>query len=429
MAAIETGVDRLVKIVQREKKVSVEAAAKELGVSQTVVQEWSDFLEQEGLVEITYSLSKAFLVEKHLSKDDVEKKGKEYNTKKEAFTRKVDATLKQLEAETADFETIKQQYYALKDQIGDQIDAVKDEIEQLHHYEELKKSIDHDILKQKVDYQKTLDEVHTRVSAEEKRYQKIIEEIGVENARLKGETTEFSDIRREQDDLAKRIEALQEILRGITGRLGSQEQYVKTHEERLLRLRDLAEKLQKEMKEKKVREIDPLLKISKDQEGRILRIQDEIVTKIKGQRDTLQTVHGQAEEVAKRFEHFFERRAKTEETLKQLEHAKAEMKEELAGLVRKAKAFDIAAKGADTNAHVKELEGKFKEFEVKRTTFADSLEKLKKIIMGKDDPAPTKQATTAQTSAPAPAKPATAPAKPTARAPAEKKTIPVKKKT
>lgn len=383
-ASIETGVDKLVKLISKEKKIELNQAAKELNVAPAVVQEWADFLEQEGLLDVQYSFSKTFLVEKRLSKADVEKKGKEYENKKEAFTRKVDATLKQLENETSDFESIKTQYYSLKDQIGDEIDVVKEEIEQLRHYEELKKSIDQDILKQKIDYQKTLDEVHVRIVAEEKRYGKILEEIGAENKRLTAERNEFVDIKHEEDDLTKRITALQEILKSVSTRLTGQTQEMKSHEERLLRLREVAEKLQKELLEKKEKEIEPMLKVSKDQEARITRIQDEIVQKVKQRRDELTKVEGQSHEIAKRFEDFFQKRARTESTIKELEKAKAEMKEELSDLIKKAKAFDLAAKGADTNAHIKALEGKFQEFDKKRGAFATKLEKLKSIIMGKD---------------------------------------------
>lgn len=425
MASIETGVDKLVKLVAKEKKIELGVAAKELNVAPAVVQEWADFLEQEGLIDTQYSLSKTFLVEKHLSKQDVEKKAKEYDTKREAFTRKVDTTLKQLENETEDFESIKKQYYALKDQIGDEIDAVKDEMEQLRHYEEIKKSIDADVLKQKVDYQKTLDDVHARVLTEEKRYQKILADIGEETAKLKAERGEFADVKREEDELGKRVQALEEILASIKSRLKGQSEAVSMHEERLMKLREVAEKMQKELAERKDREIEPMLKVSKDQEARILRIQDEIVQKVKSRRDAMQKFQDQSEEITKRFGEFFERRAKTEEMIKRLEKSKAEMKEELNELVRKAKAFDLASKNADTNAHIKQLEGKFREFDEKKSAFAQQLERLKGIIMGKEDV--KRAAEPAAKPSKAPAKKARTPARKAAR-PAAKKPSKAKKK-
>jgi chromosome segregation ATPase len=174
-------------------------------------------------------------------------------------------------------------------------------------------------------------------------------------------------------------------MKSITSRLTSQSQSAQVHEERLLRMRELASKLQQELTEKKTKEIDPLLRISKDQESRIQRIQDEIVNKVKERRDNVQVFQGQSEEIARRFETFFAKQAKTESTLKDLEHAKAEMKEELQDLIRKAKAFDLAAKGADTNAHIKELQGSFNTFDAKRGAFAKQLETLKSLILGKEE--------------------------------------------
>jgi DNA repair exonuclease SbcCD ATPase subunit len=386
MTSIETGVDKLVRLVQREKKIELGQAAKELGVAPAVVQEWADFLEQEGLVGTQFSFSKTFLVEKRLTQAEVDKKSKEYDSKKEGFVRKVDSTLKRLEQETMDFESIKKQYFSLKDQIGDQIESVREEVEQLRHYGELKKTIDQDILKQKVDYQKALDDIHTRITQEEKRFGKLIEDIKDEEKKVTAERGEFQDIKREEEDLQKRIEALQEILNSITTRLSTQGKTVQAHEERLIRLRSLAGSLSKEIDAKKKQELDPLLKISQDQEKRIKRIQDDIVNRIKTQRQDIQTYQGQAEEIAQRFEDFFAKQAKTEETLTLLEKSKLEMQQELNGLIAKAKSFDLTAKGADTSAHIKELEGKFKEFDKKRGAFADKLEDLKKLILGKSKP-------------------------------------------
>ena len=46
---IETGVDKLVNLVNTSGRISSLDAAKELGVSSAVIMEWADFLEEEGL--------------------------------------------------------------------------------------------------------------------------------------------------------------------------------------------------------------------------------------------------------------------------------------------------------------------------------------------------------------------------------------------
>jgi len=387
MASIETGVDKLVRLVAKEKKIEVGEAAKQLGVDTAVVQEWAEFLEEEGLVGLQYSLSKTFIVEKRLSKTDVERKDKEYENRREAFVRKVDVALKRLEDESAGFDSIKKQYDTVKENIGDQIDTVKEEIEQLRHYEELKRSIDQDILKQRIEYQKNIDDIHQRLSAEEKRYQKIIEEIGAETKTLDREHAEFGDIRKEEQDLLKRIQALQDIVRNVTNHLETQDKTIGMHEDRLQTLRTLAEKLRQDLIDKRRREIEPMLKVSNDQSDRILRIQQEIVDKVKKNRDTLQGVETQSKEIAARFERFFQRRIETEKLLKEVEQARDDVREGLTELVRKAKAFDLAARGADAAEHIRKLEGEFKDYDRKRATFAQKIERLRDFIVGKSDKA------------------------------------------
>lgn len=383
MANIETGVDKLVRLVAKEKKVELSRAAAQLGVSTAVVQEWAEFLEEEGIVGLQYSLSKTFIVEKALSKTEVEKKGKEYEDKKEAFIRKVDAALKQLEDETAGFEGLKREYDTVKSNIGDRIEAVKEEIAQLKHYEELKRTIDHDILKQKSEYEKTLEDLRVRIAAEEKRYAKIVEEVGEEQKKLEREQTAFNGIKKEEEDLARRLEALQEAMGSVHARLNAESQAIATHEDRLSTLRELAEKLRTDLVEKRRKEIEPTLRISNDQSERILRIHGDVMRKIKEHAGTMEQFEAESREIARRFEEFFTKRTKTEETIKELDRLKAEMRDELNALIARAKAFDITSKGADINKHIKELEGEFRQFDQRRSAFGSKLEELKSIIMGR----------------------------------------------
>ena len=69
---IETGVDKLVNLVKERGRIALADAAKELGVSATVIQEWVDFLEEEGIISVEYKMTKPYLVERKLTKKEVE---------------------------------------------------------------------------------------------------------------------------------------------------------------------------------------------------------------------------------------------------------------------------------------------------------------------------------------------------------------------
>lgn len=383
MKRIETGVDKLVELINREKRIELGKATKELGVPEDVVQEWADFLDDEGLITIKYSLSKVFLEERSLSKKEVEKKSKDYIAKRDAFTRKVNTTLKKLEKETVGFEQIKKQYYALKDEIGEEIILVKDEVEELRHYESLKKSIDRDILQQKVDYEKALEEIHRRITSEEKRYGKVHKEVEVEIERIADEKKEMTDLRQQESTLSKRLDALKEIMNSVHQQLSAEEGNMKHHETRLDNLKTVAETLEKDIKGKREKEIIPLVESSKRHQEKILKIQDDIIAKIKERKTKIAEHESQGKEIARRFEKFFEKKVQTERIVLDLEKSKNAMKADLNELVRKAKSFDLAAKSSDTKKHIKNLENQFDDFNKQSSDFARRLETLRSFILGK----------------------------------------------
>ncbi len=174
MAKIETGVDRLVELIDKDKRISVEDAAKKLGISKVVIQEWSDFLEEEKIISIEYRFSKTFLVQRKLTEREVKDKEKEYSSEKDAFVRKVEAGLRTLEDDALGFEKIKTEFLEIKNSLGPEIDKVKGEVNQLQKYEYLKKNLDKDIEKQVEMFQQILDRSHKEIDFEQKRHQQLL---------------------------------------------------------------------------------------------------------------------------------------------------------------------------------------------------------------------------------------------------------------
>lgn len=80
MEYLETGVDRLLRIVKEKKKISVKDAAAYLNVKNELLREWIDFLEDEGLIVVEYTFSTEFLIDSETRKfsktkaDEIERK-------------------------------------------------------------------------------------------------------------------------------------------------------------------------------------------------------------------------------------------------------------------------------------------------------------------------------------------------------------------
>jgi len=58
---IETAVDSLVRLVKEKKVISLDDAAKILGVPENIVNEWASFLEEDRILKIDYKLTKPYL--------------------------------------------------------------------------------------------------------------------------------------------------------------------------------------------------------------------------------------------------------------------------------------------------------------------------------------------------------------------------------
>lgn len=59
---ISTGVDQLINLVYKNKRISLDQASKELGIAQKVIEEWARILEDEGIIRIDYQFTTSYLV-------------------------------------------------------------------------------------------------------------------------------------------------------------------------------------------------------------------------------------------------------------------------------------------------------------------------------------------------------------------------------
>lgn len=74
MVNITTSVDSLVTLVKKKGRISVEDAAKELGLSAEVIMEWANFLEEDKIIFIDYKITTPFLVDSSLKEKSTQSK-------------------------------------------------------------------------------------------------------------------------------------------------------------------------------------------------------------------------------------------------------------------------------------------------------------------------------------------------------------------
>lgn len=377
---IETGVDKLVSLINRKKKISINAAADELGVGMNVLQEWADFLEDESLITVDYKFNKTYLCERKLTKKEIEKKARVYASKKDAFTRKVEFALKSLQKESAGFEQIKSEFKKLKDTIGRDVDQVRQELQELRHYEDLKKNIDRDIIQQRFDFQVMLQSIHRQVAEQKKKYEHFIDQISMEKTKIEEARVEMSYLEKREENITKRIDSLKEVIKSVEKKISEQRVITRSALDRARAKLKEADKIHETMAFRMKSELEPVIKISREKEEKILGVQEFVLKKITDRKKEMDKYKFESTKAAEKFKAFFGRKARTQQLITALDKDKAMLEKELQGLITKAQSFNLSIKSANVKKYVQGLQASFKEIEKKKSSFVRKFEELTDMI-------------------------------------------------
>lgn len=368
---IETGVDKLVKLINTSGKISVADAARELGVSNTIVMEWSDFLEEEGIINIEYKFTKPFLLARKLAKKEVQEKAKEFEGKKDVFIRKAEVSLSFLEKESAKLKTLKEEFEKIKKELGFDMDSIKRELEELERYEQLKIELDKRVENQKNSSINKLQEIIMQISKERKKYDAILEDIKKEEKALERDRYEANSVENAEKLIRKRIEDIRVLIQKIEKKVEEEEENIKNSGEHIKNLEMLAINTQGRI-EKERAIIEPLIEESKKQTDKIKELQEKIIGKIIAKEDKLKGV----KKASNKLKDFFKKKLGVLSLIEKVNKDRNELEKEFIELIKKAKSFQLSSKSKDTGMRIMELEKKFKEVDKKKGFFEEELKKL-----------------------------------------------------
>ncbi len=372
---IETGIDKLVKLVKEKAKISMEDAAKELGVSLTVVEEWADFLEEEGIISIEYKFTKAFLVGRKLTKKDIQKKAKEFTGKKEVFIRKAEGILHFLEKEAAKLTNMKEDSTGVKRDFGAEIKDVKKKMEKLEKRHHLKINLDKRIHQQKTSSQGKMTSMTQQILREQKKHADILNEIKKESEELKKEEMAMSSIKESEELLKEKLESLKSMTSVIEKKVKDEDLAIQNSQSHIERLKNMAASMEKNL-EKGKSIITPLIKKSQEHEDEIKQLQEDILKKIAEKEKKFQV----AGKSSKKIKKFLDRKVEIGSLIDKLNQDKTSLEKELIELIKKAKSFNLASKSGDIGKQMLELEKKFGEVDKKKSVLEKQFRKLSSIF-------------------------------------------------
>jgi len=379
---IKTGVDKLVELVSEQKKVSVDDAAKKLGVGKEVVQEWAEFLEEEGLVTIEYSLSKTWITEKKITKEDVLSGAKEISSSKDALARKIDVAISSLQDETTGFETIRKEFINIQSHIKDEIGVVKKQLVELERYESLRKNLDKDIGKQKDDYEGFVKDAQEKLKLESQKYEELKGVIEKERKNLEQYGQKLDELRKLRSDYERTLGSLKESLKNIDNVMNDYRKKFEDSDNTIAIYKKALDKLNEELSEKKGSLLTKKLVELKANEDRLFKNQLEIENEIKSGISSFQSYSSVGDKVHKSFDGYFTKNIATEKLIAEIENDKTDLSKDLESLKQKVLTFTLMTTNSTIKSQLKELSYKLDDYEHKKLSIRYKIEKLVGMIKG-----------------------------------------------
>lgn len=379
MTNIETGVDRLVQLIKEKKRITVADAAKILGVSKTVLQEWADFLQEEKVIDIDYKLTSTWLIEKKLTEEDISNKKNEFQSLKEGFIRKLETSVESVNHEAADVSVLKTDFQKIKKEIGSDLTNVESEVKELESYENLKKNIDQEIINQQAQFRNSLKFAHQELLDEDKKYQNLVQSIEAEKNEMKKEESALEMLKSKEDILNSKLNEIKMIVEQIHQKIeshNSKYEYTKDH---IKTIENSASKIESIIIQKR-KSLEPLLKQSKEQESKIEETQNKLLSKIQSNKALIDKTNTEGRQTIEKFQEFFEKKAKFEMLLMKIEEDKLHLQSELNNLIKKAKMFDIISSSRQNEKQIIEIKSAMEKVEAEKSLFKDEISKLISLL-------------------------------------------------
>lgn len=356
-----TGVDQLLNLVQTKGRVSIDEAAKELGLGKTIVREWAEFLEDEGIVNLEFKFSKVFITPK-LHKKLTESKVKELNLKKQAFLAKIETAVQSIEEEARELTKSLQEIGNVKDLFDSELKGVKKEIQEMEQYHKLKRELSQGIAKEKVYLDKLLKDIKTQEVNEETTEKGVLEkEKHVEKA-LKLEQEQIKSKEEAIKNLRAKIRSIKETLEGYDKQAWEELEKITKTEKDTKELEQDLKKSVSHLEELQTTKIKKLEEERKKFEQRINELQHKLLGKIEVQKEKLSEEVGFDKSNLQRLEALLKRKARIEAFLEELSLELEKLKQDFMVLAKKA----IVVEALKQSSGFKDIENAFKELEEKK---------------------------------------------------------------
>lgn len=380
---INTGVDKLVKLVKEKGKISIKQASKLLGVDEETTEDWAQFLEDGGLLSIEYKFTVPYLIGKKLTKSEIEERAKELKEGKDIFVRKTESAMNYLDMLDKEVTKIEEVFAHLEKHSDKSLRHVEDDLFELEKAEKEKERMDEDISNSKEAYMHKIAEINKKLKNEKESYETvckgIIKEVDETAKVFNSKKKEAQSIVESEKYLEQKLKEVRELSDSIQKRMSTENKKMGECEQKIDSLRKRYDDMKRDL-EKEKQSILSSMNDNKLKEMEITKRQREIVKKMEEKQKELGTGLSELEDLPGKFKQFMERKARIKEILNKIKDEEKGLKGKLDEITAKGKLLKIISGKEEFDKDVKVLEKELNSVTSKRNIFEEQLEKLTKLV-------------------------------------------------
>lgn len=376
---IETGVDKLIALLEKKKDLSIPEAADMLGVPRVVVEEWAAFLEEEGLISIDYKFATARLKLKKLTERETKRKTQEFIGKKEGFLRQLESTLSYINKEQDWLDKLKKEFEGLTAEVGEEVKSIEGELKTLEKFEKLKTGLDKDIVLQEESFKKKVQHIGQELEEKKKTYGEFLRHIKEEEVSLDKEKDTAVALLEEEDKLSKELKKINAWIDSLNRKIGDEEGKIHGAEKHIDELKKYADTIRGDIQGSE-QEIAELISKSKEQETNIVKLQEGILSKFLNERKKMAAGTKSIKDIQESFTTAFATKKEILNLFTKMERELVSIREDFHTLIKEARIIKFTTGESDVEKHAKEMEEKYKELERRREEFERGALKLTSLL-------------------------------------------------
>ncbi|MCM2325662.1 MAG: hypothetical protein NDI94_04310, partial [Candidatus Woesearchaeota archaeon] len=228
---------------------------------------------------------------------------------------------------------------------------------------------------------KVINQAHKEIDIEEKKQQELMQSLEIEKREVSLKEHRLKSLEEKEEELTERLQGILDVSKELQKKISEEKVSISESEKKALNLENYVGEIEKNIFKRK-KDMQPLLDKSKAHEEQIMKIQEEILQKVKQKSTAIKTQVAESLKAKSNLQSFFEKKANVENLIGQIEKEKMEMEDSFRKLEKKAIAFNVSSKTDTVTSHVKGLEKDYANITKKRNKLKEDLLKLTKLIKG-----------------------------------------------